>query len=43
MICKSKKLLTYYEAAFQIKENVLLNENYNDTILGHYYRKDFLA
>jgi uncharacterized protein YlzI (FlbEa/FlbD family) len=42
MICKSKKLLTYYEAAFQIKENVLLNENYNDTILGHYYRKDFL-
>ena len=43
MICKSKKLLTYYEAAFQIKEDVLLNESYNDTILGHYYRKDFLS
>lgn len=42
MICKSKKLLTYWEAAFQIKEDVLLKENYNDTILGHYYRKDFL-
>ena len=42
MICKSKKLLTYWEAAFQIKEDVLFRDNYNDTILGHYYRKDFL-
>ncbi len=42
MICKSKKLLTYYEAAYQIKEDVLLTESYNDTILGHYYRKDFI-
>lgn len=42
MICKSKKLLTYWEAAFQMKEDVLLKETYNDTILSHYYRKDFL-
>jgi len=41
MICKSKKLLTYWEAAFQMKEDVLLKETYNDTILSHYYRKDF--
>lgn len=43
MICSSKKLLTYYEAAFQIKEDILLIESYNDTILGHYYRKDFIS
>lgn len=42
MICKSKKLLTYWEAAFQIKEDVLLTDNYNTTILGHYYRQDFI-
>ena len=42
MICFSKKLLTYWEAAFQIKENVLLIDSYNDTILGHYYKKDFI-
>lgn len=42
MICKSKKLLTYWEASFQMKEDVLLKNTYNDTILSHYYRKDFL-
>ena len=42
MICHSKKMLTYWEAAFQIKEDVLMKDNnYNDTILSHYYRKDF--
>ncbi len=40
-IVNSKKLLTYWEAAYQIKEDVLLKETYNDTILSHYYRKDF--
>jgi len=42
MLCKTKKLLTYWEAAFQMKEDVLLKPTYNDTILSHYYRKDFL-
>ena len=42
MICPSKKLLTYWEAAFQIKLDVLLIDSYNDTILGHYYKKDFI-
>ena len=42
MICYSKKMLTYWEAAYQIKEDVLMKDNnYNDTILSHYYRKDF--
>lgn len=43
IICPSKKLLTYYEAAFQIKLDVLTVDSYNDSILGHYYRKDFLV
>ena len=44
MVCSSKKLLTYWEAAFQIKEDVLLKDNnYNDTIFSHFYRKDFLG
>jgi hypothetical protein len=43
MICPSKKLLTYWEAAYQIKLDVLLIDSYNDTILGHYYKKDFVA
>ena len=42
MVCPSKKLLTYWEAAYQIKLDVLLIDSYNDTILGHYYKKDFL-
>jgi len=43
MICSSKKLLTYWEVAFQIKLDVLLIDSYNDTILGHYYKKDFIV
>ena len=43
MICPSKKLLTYWEAAFQIKLDVLLIDGYNDTVLGHYYKKDFIV
>lgn len=43
MICPSKKLLTYWEAVFQIKLDVLLIDSYNDTILGHYYKKDFIV
>ncbi len=42
MICYSKKMLTYWEAAFQIKEDVLLKDNnYNDTVFSHFYRRDF--
>jgi predicted SPOUT superfamily RNA methylase MTH1 len=43
MVCSSKKMLTYWEAAFQIKLDVLLIDSYNETILGHYYKKDFLS
>jgi hypothetical protein len=43
MVCSSKKMLTYWEAAYQIKEDVLLRDTYNETILGHYYKKDFLS
>ena len=43
MICSSKKMLTYWEAAYQIKLDVLLIDSYNETILGHYYKKDFLS
>ena len=43
MLCPNKKLLTYWEAAFQIKLDVLLIDSYNDTILGHYYKKDFIV
>jgi hypothetical protein len=43
VLCPSKKLLTYYEASYQIREDVLLKESYNDTILGCYYRKDFVS
>lgn len=42
ILCPSKKLLTYYEAMYQIKENVLMIDSYNETILGCYYKKDFL-
>jgi len=41
-ICESKKELTYWEASFQMKYNVLTSNTYNDSILGHYYRKDFV-
>ena len=42
IICPSKKLLTYYEAAFQIKLNVLLIDSYNDTVLGKFFKADFI-
>ncbi len=42
MICSNKKLLNYWEVAYQIKEDVLLKDSYNATILGKYYRKDFI-
>jgi hypothetical protein len=41
-ICPTKKLLTYYEASFQMQNSVLISNSYNDSILGHYYRKDFM-
>lgn len=43
IICSSKKMLTYWEAAYQIKLDVLLIDSYNETVLGHYYKKDFLS
>lgn len=42
-LCNSKKQLTYYEAYFQMKEEVLFIDSYNDHILSHYYRKDFIS
>lgn len=41
-LCKSKKELTYYELHYQCKEEVLLNNAYNDNILGKFYRRDLL-
>lgn len=43
VICSTKKQLTYFEAAYQIKEDVLMKDSYNDTILGCYYRRDFIT
>jgi hypothetical protein len=40
-ICSNKKLLNYWEVAYQIKEDVLFKNSYNSTVLGKYYRKDF--
>lgn len=42
MICPSKKLLTYWEAAYQIKLDVLLMDSYNDTVLGKFFKADFI-
>jgi len=42
MMCPSKKLLTYWEAAFQIKEDVLTVDSYNDTVLGKFFKADFI-
>jgi hypothetical protein len=39
-ICYTKKSLTYWEIAYQCKEDVLLNATYNDNILGKFFRKD---
>lgn len=38
-IAYNKSQLTYLEVAYQIKENVLLIDSYNDNILGKFYRK----
>lgn len=43
MLCYNKKMLTYWEVSYQIKEDVLLRDTYNETILSHYYKKDFLS
>jgi len=43
MFCNSKKLLNFYEVYFQIKEDVLLKEGYNNTVLGKYFRRDFIV
>lgn len=40
-LCKTKKELTYWELAYQCKEDVLIGNYYNDNILGKFYRKDF--
>ena len=42
IICANKKLLTYWELAFQCKYDVLQVNSYNDNLLGKFYRKDFL-
>lgn len=42
LLCPTKKQLTYYETFFQMKYNVLVVDSYNDSILGNYYRKDFI-
>jgi len=39
--CKTKKELTYWEIYYQMDNNVLTSNSYNDSILGRYYRKDF--
>lgn len=41
-LCPNKKMLTYWEVSYQIKEDVLLRDTYNETILSHYYKKDFI-
>ena len=38
--CPTKKALTYWEIAYQLKEDVLIVDSYNDNILGKFYRKD---
>lgn len=38
----TSKLLTYYEAMYQMKEDVLQIDSYNHNILGKIHRKDFL-
>lgn len=41
IFCNSKKLLNFYEVYYQMKEDVILKESYNDTVLGKYFRRDF--
>jgi len=37
----TKKQLTYFEMYYQMRENVLHVDSYNDNILGKFFRKDF--
>ena len=41
MVCSSKKMLTYWETAFQIKLDVLTVNSYNETVLGKFFKGDF--
>lgn len=42
LLVNTKKELTYWEVAYQIKYDVLRTNSYNDSILGRYFRKDFV-
>jgi hypothetical protein len=39
----TRKMLTFFELEYQIKNNVLYIDSYNDNIVGKYFRKDFLV
>jgi hypothetical protein len=39
-ICFTKKQLTYWEVYYQMTNDVLRIESYNDNIQGRFYRKD---
>lgn len=41
MLVNTKKELTYWEIAYQMKYDVLRNNSYNNSILGRYFPKDF--
>jgi hypothetical protein len=42
-IANNSKTLTYYEALYQMSENVLQRDDcHNDSILGKFHRRDFL-
>jgi len=41
-LCYSGKQLTYFEVLYQMKYNVLQVDSYNETVLGRYYKKDFI-
>lgn len=42
-IVYTKSQLTYLEVAYQIKEDVLFIDSYNDNILGKFYRKSLIT
>lgn len=39
-LAKTKKQLSFWEAVYQFKYDVLLNDSYNDNILGKFFKKD---
>lgn len=41
-LCFTKKQMTYWELYYQMKENVLERDSYNDNILGKFFRSDLL-